>query len=117
MSEDKFNGFLDGEFGEEVLDETTKNDVKLYFEALKVFRMRYDYKPSAKLEEKIMHRFMKPRRILWEIAMGVAVVAAAFYITFNLVPRRNVEPAVHESKVVSEVFDYLSLVKLVGDGF
>jgi hypothetical protein len=117
MSEDKFNGFLDGEFGEEVLDETTKNDVKLYFEALKVFRMRYDYKPSAKLEEKIMHRFMKPRRTLWEIAMGVAVVAAAFYITFNLVPRRNVEPAVQESKVVSEVFDYLSLVKLVGDGF
>jgi hypothetical protein len=117
MSEDKFNGFLDGEFGEEVLDETTKNDVKLYFEALKVFRMRYDYKPSAKLEEKIMHRFMKPRRILWEIAMGVAVVAAAFYITFNLVPRRNVKHAVQESKVVSEVFDYLSLVKLVGDGF
>ncbi|HBT39842.1 MAG: Uncharacterized protein XD58_0951 [Thermotoga sp. 50_1627] len=117
MSEDKFNGFLDGELEEEALDEVTKSDLRLYSEALRVFRMRYDYRPSAKLEEKIMHKFTKPRRILWEVAMGIAVVAAAFYITFNLVPRRNVEPVMQESEVVSEVFDYLSLVKLVGDGF
>lgn len=117
MSEEKFNGFLDGELDDKDIDEVTKREVEMYFEALKVFRMRCDYRPSAKLEEKIMKRFIRPRRILWELAISVAAAAAVFYVVFNVPPKRNVEPLVQETKVVSELFDYLSLVKLVGDGF
>lgn len=117
MSEEKFNGFLDGELEQESLDAETKEDLKIYFEALKVFRARCDYKPSPKLEEKIMGKLIKPRKIFWELALGAAVVATVFYVTFNVIPKGNIKPAVEESKVVSELFDYLSLVKLVGDGF
>lgn len=117
MSEDKFNDFLDGELDEESLDEATKNDLRLYSEALKIFRARYDYKPSVKLEEKIVQKFLRPRKLFWELAVGIAVVAAVFYITFQVVPKRSPASLEQESKVVSELFDYLSLVKLVGDGF
>ncbi|MCS7175726.1 hypothetical protein [Pseudothermotoga sp.] len=117
MSEEKFNDFLDGELDQESLDANTKKDLEIYFEVLKVFRARYDYKPSPKLEEKIMRRLIKPRKILWELALGVAMFATVFYVIFNVIPKQNIKPITEENRVVSELFDYLSLVKLVGDGF
>ncbi|HOJ87633.1 MAG TPA: hypothetical protein PLP64_05385 [Pseudothermotoga sp.] len=117
MNEENFQKFLDGEIGKDELDQETKQDVKTYTLTMQVMKARYDYKPSAVLEERVMSKVRKKRELFSELLIAASVVAALFFIVFNVMPVKIPVTAKTQQVSVSEVFDYLSLVKLVGDGF
>lgn len=117
MNDEDFQRFLDGELTKEELDEKTKQDVKIYNSMMQVIKVRYYYKPSPVLEKRVMSKIHKGRELFSEILIAASVVTALFFITLNLLPTKIPVTTRSQQASVSEVFDYLSLVKLVGDGF
>lgn len=117
MNEEDFQRFLDGELAKEELDERAKQEVKIYTSVMQVMRARYDYKPSPVLEKRVMSKIHKGKELFSEIVIAASVVIALFFITLNVLPTKIPVTAKSQQASVSEVFDYLSLVKLVGDGF
>lgn len=117
MNEESFQKFLDGELSKEELDEKTRQDVKMYASTIQVMKLRYDYKPSEVLEKRIMSKVHRKRELLSEVLIAASVAVALFFITLNILPTKIPITVRSQQASVSEVFDYLSLVKLVGDGF
>ncbi|WP_041083105.1 hypothetical protein [Thermotoga profunda] len=117
MTEENFQKFLDGELAKEELDEKTKQEVKMYNNIVQVMRARYDYKPSLALEKRVMSKAHRKKELFSEVVIAASVVIALLFITFNVLPTKIPVTPRSQQASVSEVFDYLSLVKLVGDGF
>ncbi|MGJ8454610.1 hypothetical protein ACSFC1_04825 [Pseudothermotoga sp. U03pept] len=117
MNEESFQKFLDGELSKEQVDEKTREKVKVYTTALQLMKARYEYRPSDAFEKRIFTKVRRKKEMFSEVLIAVSVVAALFLLTLNVIPSRIQFTTKPQQASVSEVFDYLSLVKLVGDGF
>jgi len=85
MNEQEFNSFFDGELKDSDLDAETLNEVKLYSEAVRILKARFEYTPSPVSEARVLAKLSSPPQ--------------------------------SERAAVTDVFDYLNTVRLVGDGF
>ncbi len=116
MYEEKFNQFLDEEIGSQELDEETKRAVLAYTKALEIAKIRFDYQPSEIMHRKVLRKVRSKRKVIFQLLVASAAAFALFaLVTTN--PSKKIVPTTIERAAVNEVFDYLSLVKLVNDGF
>ncbi|AEH51001.1 hypothetical protein [Pseudothermotoga thermarum] len=116
MNEEKFNRFLDGEVDLSELDEDTQKAVISYTKALEVAKIRFNYQPSNMMREKLLKKIKSRKRLVFELLVAGATAFAIFNVLISSIPKKVTMPPIQKA-TVSEVFDYLSLIKLVNDGF
>lgn len=117
MNEQEFNSFFDGELKDSDLDAETLNEVKLYSEAVRILKARFEYTPSHVSEVRVLAKLSKKRRIFRQVVITASAVAIALFTVIALWPEKPSTPPQSERAAVTDVFDYLNTVRLVGDGF
>ncbi|ABV33324.1 MULTISPECIES: hypothetical protein [Pseudothermotoga] len=116
MNEEIFQKFLDGELNEEELDEETRQSLGIYVKTIHLMKVRFEYKPGKNLEDRVFSKLHRKRRIFSQLAIAISAAVVLLFVMTNVIFEKK--PSLPSEQVtVSEVFDYLSLVKLVGDGF
>ncbi len=116
MNDDKLNSFLDGEIDLEGLDQETRRAALEYLKVVRVAKVRFDYHPGVVAHDKILRKIKSRRGLIFELLVAGAAALAVFVVATSSLPKKVVPESVQRASV-NEIFDYLSLVKLVNDGF